>query len=172
MKLTNKHKLYLLIFVSLLLFYLANKRSFSKSINLVTAYEQNLQSYQDMLKNAKEINTLKMRAFELDSLIGKGGVSLSEVQQKLLQFAGQNQHKCKIVELKPPYIHTDDNFIVNTNNLVVKGSYNNLAKLIYDFEKDFNLAKLVSINYYKKKNYKTKKTSLFVELIFQNYEKK
>ena len=62
--------------------------------------------------------------------------------------------------------------ILKTYSFTVKGSYANILKLIYKFEQHGNFGKLISVNFEKKKNYKTGKVNLECKIFLQKISPK
>jgi len=165
-----KYKFYVLLIVALLLGIASYKRSFRYTLS---AKKENriLSEKQGFVKaNLGDIDQLASRSNYLDKLIGKDRVPSEVIQQRILEFIPSFKN-VKVSKLAETHYAIDGGFKVNSYEVVLSGSYNSIADIIYQFEKNFSLAKIVAMEYYKKKNYKTKKEQLFVKLIFQNYEK-
>ncbi|NQY07129.1 MAG: hypothetical protein HRT68_13315 [Flavobacteriaceae bacterium] len=106
----------------------------------------------------------------LDAAIGKQGISPETVQQSILDFSSQFDY-IKVANISEIHYAQSNGFDIFSNQLVLEGNFNDLSKVIYEFEKNFKLSKIVSINYQKIKNYNTRRDKLQASIIFQNYEK-
>ena len=162
-----------LVVITIMLSIAAYKRSFSLTIG---AY-QKLNDLQDRLtyinSSNEDYSMISQEIQILDELIGKKGIDPIRVQQELLDFVSINHNnKVSIVDVAKIHESTNKDFLVYTNQLTLKGGYQNLLEVIASFETDFEYSRLVSIAFDKKKNYKNKKSVLNANLIFQNYEKK
>lgn len=121
--------------------------------------------------NSKSHNTshLMNEIAYLNKAIGKEGISKEMVQQSIVDFASGNAHQVSINDLQPIHVFDDNDYKIVSNQLDVTGGVNQLLKLGYDFEKEFNYSRMVSMSFYtNKRNNKTE--VLHLKIIFQNYE--
>ena len=162
-----------LIIITIMLSIAAYKRSFSLTLS---AYNQ-MNDLHDRLAyihaSNEDYSTIDQEIRVLDDLIGKKGIDPERVQQELLNFVSINHNnKVSIVDVAKIHESTNKDFLIYTNQLTLKGNYQDLLEVIASFETDFDYSRLVSIAFEKKKNYKNKINILNANLIFQNYEKK
>ena len=169
---TYKQKFYALVAIMLLLGITAYKRSFSLTLNTYAKHKE--LSEQLVVANAAMADgaRLNQEIKALDKLIGKADMEPQLVQQELLNFVSQSDDKrVKVEEVKQIHQVEDRDFWVYTNQLVLSGTFESLLKVVYRFEKEFEFSRVVSVQFNKKKNYRTKREKLFVNIVFQNYEK-
>jgi hypothetical protein len=145
------------------------KRSFKTLFGVITEHRTLTSKVATLNKKAKSNNSLTKEVAYLSKVIGKDGVSKEMIQQQIIKFVVENDPKISISDLQPIHVFQDENHIVITNQLDVTGSVNQLLKLAYGFEKNFEYSRVVSMNLYT-----TKKNNLsdvlHLKLIFQNYE--
>lgn len=164
-----KQKFYALIVVFFMLTAAAYKRSFHTLFDVITEYRTLSKKADDINKKSNNTDSLKKDIAYLDKIIGKEGVTKEMVQQGIVSFSSENSPSVSISDLKPIHDFPEDDYHIITNQLDVTGDSNQLLNLAYNFEKKFNLSRIVSINFYTtKKNNKSE--VLHLKMIFQNYE--
>lgn len=164
-----KRKFYALLGLFFILSVTAYKRSFHTLFDVVKEYRTLSKKADDINKKAKNTNGLMKDIAYLDKIIGKEGVTKEMVQQGIVSFASENSPEISINDLKPIHDFPEDNYHIITNQLDITGDSNQLLNLAYNFEKQFNLSRIVSMNFYTiKKNNKSE--VLHLKMIFQNYE--
>jgi hypothetical protein len=164
-----KQKFYALIVVFFMLTAAAYKRSFHTLFDVITEYRTLSKKADDINGKAKNTDSLTKDIAYLDKIIGKEGVTKEMVQQGIVSFSSENSPSVSISDLKPIHDFPEDDYHIITNQLDVTGDSNQLLNLAYNFEKNFNLSRIVSINFYTtKKNNKSE--LLHLKMIFQNYE--
>lgn len=163
----QKFKALLLLFVLLLI--TAYKRSFSPLITSYNEYHSLAQKTAEFESKSKELHKLTTEVATLDQVLGKGGQSKEIIQQEIVNFIANKHPEVTIDNIQPIHTFRDNNFTTITNQIDLTGNTNQLLKTVYDFEKEFDISKIVSLQFYTlKKNDKEEK--LHLKLIFQNYE--
>ncbi len=165
-----KQKLIGLGAILVLLFLTANKRSFKTTLNAYGQMQEVASRLRYMQVASYDSKQLQNQISFYDNLIGKQNIEADIVQQSILDFA-TNFEKARIDNLSETHISSAEGFEVITNQLILEGDFATLTEVVYEFEKKFEMASLVSVNYIKEKNYNKRKNKLKVQLIFQNYEK-
>ncbi|SNZ01700.1 hypothetical protein [Flagellimonas pacifica] len=169
-KYSYKQKFLGLVALLLVLFLAANKRSFKVTKN---AYGQmrEIREKLEFMQNSNHDSRELQRQMDLyDNLIGKQDIQPDMAQQSILDFATKYDD-IEIDELSETHFSNTKGFDVITNRLTLEGSYSALAKVVYDYEKNFKVSSLVGVSFIREKNYNRRKNKLKVLLIFQNYEK-
>lgn len=168
-KYTFKTKFIALIVVFIMLFITAYKRSFNTLFQVLTDYKTLTLKVNEINKKGNNSVELIKEIAYLDKIIGKQEVTKEMVQQGIVSFATENHPKVSINDLQSIHVFPDENYTIITNQLDVTGNVNELLQLGYDFEKKFNLSRIISMNFYtSKKN--NKPDVLHLKMIFQNYE--
>ncbi|WP_345075317.1 hypothetical protein [Flavivirga amylovorans] len=136
-----------------------------KELNLV---EQKLANTDKSFNN---LYVLKDDIKTLDKLIGGRSLNPINVQQKILDFISKTDLTINIVSIEDVHISRGEEFLIYSNQIELEGTYEALIKLLYETEKNFKDSRVVSTEFYSKKNYRTNKETLFLKIILQNYEK-
>lgn len=167
-KYSYKQKCLALCIVFFMLLATAYKRSFSMLIEAIKENKTLSKTTEEFDKKSNNFDRLSREIALLDKTIGEEGVSKEKVQQSIVSFISENHPQVSINDLQPIHVFSDENYKITTNQLDVTGGVNQLLKLGYDFEKQFKLSRIVSMNFYKAKQNKSE--ILHLKIIFQNYE--
>ncbi|WP_299158452.1 hypothetical protein [uncultured Tenacibaculum sp.] len=120
-----------------------------------------------ILDNATaEINYLNKKKKHLDVFLKENKISVnSSFQQILLQKITQFSlnDKIEIRAFNKPHIIKNSSTLLETYSFEVKGNFSKILKLINYIEKS-NLGELFSVNFEKKKNYRTRKEYLIAKI--------
>lgn len=164
-----KKKFVALLIIFCMLSITAYKRSFNNLFQVINQYRTMKNEADDRNKKSHNVNGLIREIAYLDKTIGKEGTSKEIVQQEIISFASEKNPKISINDLQPIHLFSDENYTIITNQLDVTGNINQLLQLGYNFEKEFLLSRIVSMNFYTTKN-NNKPDVLHLKMIFQNYE--
>ena len=163
-----KKKFLALMLVFVMLAITAYKRSFSALFQVIRENKKLVNNITQLEQKAGNLEKLQKEVSSLDKIIGKEDMKPEEVQQQLVIFATNNAN-VSISDLQPIHIADDENYLISTNQIDVTGNINELLQLGYSFEKEFNVSRLTSLNFYTtKKNNKAEQ--LHLKMIFQNYD--
>lgn len=167
-KLSHKRRFFLVLLILVVLTFAVYKKTYRS----IFQYKNQLDSSEKLVENTNtsfdKIAVLESELRALDKVVGSSE-NPALIQQKILQFITTGKFSVSVVNISDT--HKGKAFTVITNKLVLKGTYEHLLKTIYTIEKELIASKIISINFFSKKNYRTHKTELFVELYFQNYGK-
>jgi hypothetical protein len=168
-KYSYKTKNYALIVLAVLLLAVIWKRSINTTIDL-TAVKSDLINKLDIASTAdKQIKRAYKEISILNSYIGKENSSVDDVQQAFLQFFNTESNGLQIEQMDEVLNFKHPDFQINTHRIVVSGPYIETTKFIYNFEKEFKMAKLLSVQFESERNKMTNKTTLKTTLLIQNY---
>lgn len=163
-----KKKFVALLLVFVMLVITSYKRSFSVLFQVIKVNKELTNNINQLAIKESGYAKLEAEVANLDKIIGKEGMSSEEVQQQIVNFA-TSKADVSISDLQAIHIADDENYIISTNQIDVTGNVNQLLQLGYSFEKNFDLSRLTSMNFYTvKKNNKVDK--LHLKMIFQNYD--
>ncbi len=171
-ELSHKKKFYACIALFVILGITAYKRSFKGAIEAVSFYTESKKNIKNNSHIEDELIVLNNEVRALDNIIGKTAKNPEIVQNKILNFLSLQDRDVKLASIDNIHISSDDYFTIYSNKITLKGSYNNLMKTIYAFEKDFEYARIATLKFYVSRNRRTLKKELYNDIIFQNYEKK
>lgn len=163
-----KKKFFALMVVFVMLAITAYKRSFSNLFQVIKENNKLVKDISQLQQKAGNLEKLEGEVNSLDRIIGRENMRPEEVQQQIVNFATNNGN-VSISNLQPIHIADDENYLISTNQIDVTGNVNELLQIGYSFEKNFNLSRLTSLNFYtNKKNNKAE--LLHLKMIFQNYD--
>ncbi len=93
-----------------------------------------------------------------------------DVQSAILEKTGHfcQQHQLTLKSFPKTHYYKDKDYLVMTNKLVVEGEFIKILKLIYLFEQKFQLGKIISVQFDKERDRKTKRMKLYGSLFIQN----
>ncbi len=172
-KLSNKKKfiyslvLFLLIFIGII--YKKNILRISEVKEKITLSKE---AYKDSHQIGMEINTLNRELNYLNSKIGEININPESVQREIIGYISENGKNIELNNVDKIHYASIQDYDIYTNSLILSGSYKDLITFLYKLEREFSLSKLINVNFYKKKNYTSRSTTLYMKLIFQNYESK
>ncbi|MFP9100751.1 hypothetical protein ACLI09_17005 [Flavobacterium sp. RHBU_24] len=168
-KYTYKFKLKALALIFVLLLAAAYKRSFSQLIDLVKENNALTEKKKELDKSENNIKKLQYTLDKIDRIIGKETVDKEKIQQDIISFTVNKKLGISIFDMRSIHQFNDENYTIYTNQFELTGSFNDLLRLSYDFEKKFLLSRVSSMHFYtiKKSN---NPTVLHLKMIFQNYE--
>lgn len=169
--LTYKQKFITLVVVVTLLAIAANKRSFKLTKNAYEDYQIKKKELDYVESTPNNIHNLDYEISFLDNLIGNENLEPELVQQEILNFVTNTDYKVQVVNVTEIHEASSNDFNIYTNQLTITGDFESIVSMVYEFEKKFSYSRVVNINFFKKKNFKTRKIQLYAKIIFQNYEK-
>ncbi|WP_405610885.1 hypothetical protein [Polaribacter sp. Asnod1-A03] len=169
---TDKHKNIGLIIGFLLLFIISYIFSIQKTIDLKARLKV-LKKEKELLSNASErIFNLQQENKYLDSILKRKELSIENSFQQLLLNKLNNFKKetsIEIISFNEPHQIIKNNTNLLTYSFEIRGGFNALLKLTNFLEKQ-QLGKLVSVNFEKKKNYRTNREELTGQFYLQKLE--
>lgn len=168
-----KQKNIALLSTFLVLLWATYHFSISKTIEAKKKY-YSLSEQKDLMSNVNEqILYLNQQNVFLDSILGKNKITTeSSFQNNLLSLLNSftTDNKLKIISFNEPHTYNRDDAVLQTFSFTVKGSFNMILQLIHTLENYGNYGKLVSVNFDKKKNYKTNSVYLECSIYLQRIE--
>ena len=168
-----KQKNIALLIGLVLLLWVANRLSFSKTFALKKQYEIS-QKEQKLFSNvSQKLVSLQQQNVYYDSILKSKKISTeSSFQNNLLQtitsFADTTN--TKVVAFKDPHEFKDNTTLINTFSFTLRGNFSKIVQLIYILEQHYKLGKIVSVNFEKKKNYRRNINFLECTILLQQVE--
>jgi len=169
--LTYKQKFLALLAIAVLLGLAAYKRSFKLTIDAYNEYHELSEQLYEIKSSSSTVQELDTEIRFLDNLLGKENMESVLVQQEILNFVTNKSTGVNVFDVAEVHEASDNKFIIHTNQLIIEGSFEELLKIIYEFEKKFPYSRVVNTSFFKKKDFKTRRIKLYAKIIFQNYEK-
>lgn len=160
MKLDNKNKILLgsLAFLLLLSYHLAIK----KTIGLRSEYLKNMENQELAIHIPSQMTALIQKENYLDSQFKELDLGSSNIENDLLKFLNQHSgiNSVKVMAFNAPHEFENENSIVKTYILTLEGEFKNMLKVVYAFENLGNFGNISHMDFKKKRDYRTGKTSL------------
>ncbi len=145
------------------------------SLGETIALKENFESLQDQVANepgySKSLALISEQIREVESIISSSRSVDETTQQKILNYIEKSKHGANLVEVPEGVSYGHGIYAIETHEIVLRGTYVQLVKLINDFETDFGFAKLKSVEFFRNENLRLKTTSLYARLYFQNITK-
>lgn len=165
----QKNRALLVIFILLAL--ASYKRSFVLTIIAKDEIEQQELNLSKIKNSETSLQQLMYSISVLDRTIGKSNLQPDKIQQELLNALAihSKKHDVSLESIEETHTYRNVDFSVLSNEVILEGRFNNLTKLIYDLELNFEYARLINVEFYKKKILSTKKTKLYAKILFQHY---
>lgn len=118
----------------------------------------------------QEIRLIAGKLNNIDKQLNKKSKSGYDTRDDLLEEISNYcvENRIKVFSYPELHIYNNKSFIVESNILVVKGSFKRLLNLIHHMESTVGYSRIASLKYYTELNRKTKREELFLEIIFQN----
>jgi hypothetical protein len=147
--------------------------SFSKTIEAKIRYSNLVKESREITDLPSKLNYLKQQESYFDSILGSNRInSESSFQNNLLRKINENIHNknIEIVSFQQPHSFLKEESKINTYIFKLKGSFNDILTLINNLENDGNYGKVLSLNFEKSFNYKTKQPFLECLVLLQQQE--
>ncbi len=168
---TYKKKFLMLILLLIILAITGYKRSFSLTIDAYDNLQSSRLKLAEVSNSRQKIAALKNEVAYLDQVIGKEAANADVVQQEILNTFNRIENGSDLVKLEEIHIANNDYFNIYTNQLILSGGYKDLLEATYQYEKEFDYSRVVSLKFFVEKEPRSGRKKLFEQLIFQNYEK-
>lgn len=166
-----KKKFFALLALMVVLGITAYKRSFSMTLDAAKLVKESKEKLAKVSNSQQHITSLKDEVNYLDKLIGKESANPNIVQQEILNSFTRIETNSQLVRLEEVHQANDDYFNIYTNRLILTGNFGELLEATYQYEKQFDFSRVVSLRFYIEKEPRTRRKKLFEQIIFQNYEK-
>lgn len=167
---SGNKKLIGLVIVTMILILSSFKKSFKPTLD---SYKQQIEVEEKLLLTKGALSKIKILKSEVNLLNNQVGAldrTPQEVQQQLLSFANKIPN-INIVNVNEIHYAQNSLFKIYTHQIDLEGSYQDLLKGLYDFERDFNISRIVSFSFNNKKKNGVVLKNQRLNIIFQNYEK-
>lgn len=166
-----KIKFFALIGLIVILSVTAYKRSFSITIDSYSLLKESEQKLNKIANSQQNIERLTAEISYLDQIMGKDIAHPDLVQQEILSSFIELNKETNLIGLKEVHKAKNNYFNVYSNRLILEGTFENLLQTTYNYERDFDASRIMSLKFYVERQPRTRKKQLFEQIIFQNYEK-
>ncbi len=165
-----KRKLILLVFGSLMLILMIYGLAIKKTMILRSEYKDLANQLSTVTNAPVQIENLKQKLVSIDGIIGANINDNYVLKEQILNHCGEYCNKNNLVIKDFPEIHSfsHENYQIETSKIVIQGEFIDVLKLIYMFENQYKIARVVSVNFHTEKNIRTKQKFLETDIYFQN----
>ncbi|MBC7410086.1 MAG: general secretion pathway protein [Arcicella sp.] len=166
MILDKKNKL--LIFGFAIALYISYAFAISKTISYYKEYQSKKELISSEASSPQLLFELKQKEKQLDLLLSQYKITNSEsFQNDLLKQLNtySNTYHLKIVDFKEPHIIVNDGTTTTSYIFSLEGSFNGCLALIDKIENNGALGSIKHIDFIKKRDYKSNKDFLVVEVV-------
>jgi len=168
--LSYKKKFRYLIIGFALLLLISWQASIKKTLVLKSECSD-MEQQLSMAENAPEkIAGIKNRIAEIETRIGSNQSMEVDFQDLLLEKVSGYCKLNNLVLKEFPQTHSfsQQDYLIETNTIVVEGGFIKLLKLVYSLENDFEIGKVVSVKFTTKEDFRSKQLCLSAIIYYQN----
>jgi len=164
----TKNKLLLLIAVlALLLVYLFGLK---KTINAIVEYKRISENYEQAQNAPRLLLELQKKLNKINKSVDFSKENTLTAEQNILELVTKicQEYKMTLMQFPKTNKTQKGDFLIETNQFVVEGTFANLIKLVFQIEQKNKVGRVASIHYELKKNMETKKHYLVATIFIQN----
>ena len=143
--------------------------SIRNTLEIRSRYMELSQASHQLQDTPRWYTELKLKEHYYDSLIQGMNLGDTSLQNNLLQVLNRESQKndLKIVDFSPPHIFTGETNSLYTYSFGLDGGYRGMIKTLYSLEQKGNFGEIVHAGFEKKKNYRTNRDYLVVNVLIQ-----
>jgi len=168
---TNKTKNIILLISFLVLIILCYRFAISNTLKVKKEY-RSLKQQELFFKNTpKQVALLKQKQQYYDSLLTIYQINGNSIQNSLLKTINiyVDSIKVKLIDFVEPHVFKGDDISVKTYQFTLEGNYNDILKLVYKLEQETKFGEIISLNFEKKKNFKTGRFYLQAYVLLKSF---
>ena len=171
-KYSYRQKNFALLIIAVLLFAAAYKRSFKTTLDTLSYLSELDVKLATANHSQNETKQVQREINHINRLLGKEDVTIEQVQQGFLNFFASHSSGLIVHQMEEVYTFQHPDFIINTYRIDIKGDFISTLKFIYQFEKNFDDARLIHTQFELIQNSDNNRKELITTLLIQNYEQK
>ncbi len=159
----------MLIGAFVLLSFLSWNLAISETVGLASNCQKIEEDNLRMGSTLKEISSYEKKVHLLNAQVGMGDAQLTNVQQQLLALITDfgKKNSIHLRKFPAPIQIQNSGYSVSTIPVVVEGPYVALVRLLHEIEFTDQLGKVVSVDFEKELNRKTKRMELNATIYLQ-----
>lgn len=173
MKILNsyKKKFCFLVSGSLIFLIISFNLAFKRTISEIKSYGASKMQLVSLHDAPMQLQLLEKRLLGINENLKMTSKNERNQEIYLLERAnllikGSN---LRITELPKNNVNTKDGFLIKTQQLVIQGSFNELLRILYSFEKDQTIGNVCSVDFYSQQDLKSGRNILKMRIYVQNY---
>lgn len=168
----SKTKNSILLVGFLITLFICYQLAISKTFSLYDSY-QRLKKEHVLFDNIpKQQYLLNKQNRQLDSLLGEYQIGGTSLQNNLLKSLNANSDTLglKLIAFHKAHTFEREKLKVNSHAFIMEGSFEKLLHLLYNLEQRTTFGEVVHVRFEKKRDLRTRRDRLEVELIVQNFK--
>ena len=177
-KLSFKHRNYVLIGVSLVVFYLLFSESVFETLRVFNEYSKNEKIILESNSVQSELKELESQKNSLaaNSNFKVRNKNMQENNEETVVLVAEfcNSHKILLRKVPATFEKEENQFTVQIKSYIVEGDYKSLLQLVNHLELNLKKSKLVSLNFFVEQDLRTSRRTLLCECVirkvFKNVE--
>jgi hypothetical protein len=140
------------------------------TFELKSQYEDQMSRSESGRDFSLELAAAQKQLNKIEKVISADAILTGKIQQMLIEKVNSicNANSLELTEVPAPVSYNQAGYEIITNQIEVEGDYLGLVSLINQMESQFERARIVSVNYYSKKNLQNNKYKLYARIYFQN----
>ncbi len=165
-----KRKNQLLLAVIALAIVVIYNLSITKTIEKYKEYTGLKDKIKTVSVAPKAIDLLRDKIADINRFFGKSSDNSISKRAQLIDYTSEycKSSSLSLRLISEPVYQYKDKILIETNTLILQGSFINMIKFISSTEKHQNIGKISSLSFYKEKNIRTKKEKLLLQIFIQN----
>ncbi len=167
---SNKWVVLIYLITAIVSGYYIYNATLGATFELKREYEGQLQRSESGADYGLELAAVRRQLSRIEQVISADASMIGRTQQLLIEKINRicSRHNLKITNVPSPVEYTQAGYQVITNEVEVQGSYLGLVQLVDQMEKEFEQARIVSVDYYSRKNLQNNQYKLYARIYFQN----
>ena len=167
----QKNKNILLLFGLILLFVIGYQMAISKTIALKSSINTMKENNLNVSDLARLSSNLSQREKFADSLLKTKNIKNTSIQNSLLEFLNKEslEKGFSIEAFLEPHISFYNEVKITSYQFKIKGNFNDLDKVLYKLEQEYNLGQISHASFKKKRNFRKGKDFLECTVIVESF---
>lgn len=169
---SQRRKNIVLVIGFFVLLFICHRLAFSKTFET----RSQIKSLETSSVGLEEISNLSLnlgqRAKYADSVLSANNLKNTSVQNNLLSFLNAQGQTTSVVvsEFQEPHNYLQDDSKVVSYSFKLVGEYDDLLRVIYSLEQDYNFGEITHISFEKKRDYRRRIEYLEAIMVIENIQ--
>ena len=169
-KLSYQHKYYLLLAALALLLIVIYALAIKKTIAVISEHKDLSKKIELAASAPEQIASIEARLKQMEQLI---------VNEKPLDFEQQlleqvtvfcQKNRLTLIEFPQTAVCGYQNYQIYTNRIVLEGGFKKMVEFIYEAEQKYKTGKVVSVQFKRTRDVRSKQLYLYAYIYFQNIQ--
>jgi DNA gyrase/topoisomerase IV subunit A len=167
---SNKRKLLLLGVGALIMILIMYKMAISKTIERAQLCKTTEEALTNIDETNRQFQVLQNNIDDIQEIIFSENEDSWNIRQMILEASSKfcSGRNITLNSITEPINQFEDEYVIQTNIISTQGSFHDQLSLIYMFERKLQVARVVSVDMYLKKDRRTRLDYLHMDLFVQN----